>query len=155
MCVCVCLMSVVWCVPHKLHCLLCLFQEDDTIRWGTRWDYILNFNHPSRIQWFSLVNAVVITIFLSAMFAMVLVRSLRRDLAKYNQMDSSVSVWRCELSPWQQLYCTPMLLGGCAGGLWLETGSWGRVPPTAVHHVAVRACGDGMSAGCHDPVRSL
>jgi transmembrane 9 superfamily protein 2/4 len=68
------------------------FVEDNSIRWGTRWDYILNFNHPSKIQWFSLFNSVVITIFLTAMFAMVLVRSLRRDIAKYNQMDTSEDV---------------------------------------------------------------
>ena len=47
---------------------------------------------PSNIQWFSLVNSVIITIFLSGMFAMVLVRSLRRDIAKYNEAESSVRI---------------------------------------------------------------
>ena len=71
---------------------LSTLQESYNIRWASRWDYILNNAPPSNIQWFSLVNSVVITIFLSAMFAMVLVRSLRRDIAKYNEAESSVSL---------------------------------------------------------------
>ena len=57
------------------------------IRWASRWDYILNSSDQSSVQWFSLVNSVLITVFLSAMVGMILVRSLHRDIVRYNKSD--------------------------------------------------------------------
>lgn len=99
-CLCICVHTCVClCVSVCDHfwlyiemTFLSTLQESNNIRWASRWDYILNNAPPSNIQWFSLVNSVVITIFLSGMFAMVLVRSLRRDIAKYNEAESSVSL---------------------------------------------------------------
>jgi transmembrane 9 superfamily protein 2/4 len=42
------------------------------------------------VQWFSLVNSVLITIFLSAMVGMILMRSLHRDIMRYNQSEATV-----------------------------------------------------------------
>lgn len=61
------------------------------IRWASRWDYILSSVPQSNVQWFSLVNSVLITIFLSAMVGMILMRSLHRDIMRYNQADATVS----------------------------------------------------------------
>ncbi|XP_065888909.1 transmembrane 9 superfamily member 2-like [Dysidea avara] len=52
-------------------------QELEGVRWTSRWDYILNSLPHTNIQWFSLLNSIVITIFLSAM---VLLRSLHCDV---------------------------------------------------------------------------
>ena len=60
------------------------------MRWASRWDYILSSVPQSNVQWFSLINSVLITIFLSAMVGMILLRSLRHDIMRYNQADSSV-----------------------------------------------------------------
>jgi len=49
----------------------------------------------SNVQWFSLINSVLITIFLSAMVGMILLRSLRHDIMRYNQADSSVCDYTC------------------------------------------------------------
>ena len=57
------------------------------IRWASRWDYILNSSDQSSVQWFSLVNSVLITVFLSAMVGMILVRSLHRDIVRYNKTE--------------------------------------------------------------------
>lgn len=42
------------------------------------------------------MNSLVIVLFLSGMVAMIMLRTLHRDIARYNQMDNSVSnshVW--------------------------------------------------------------
>jgi len=39
---------------------------------------------------FSILNSVVIVLFLSGMVAMIMLRTLHKDIARYNQMDDSV-----------------------------------------------------------------
>ena len=65
-----------------------MFVEADSIKWASRWDYILGSMPQANVQWFSLVNSVLITVFLTAMVTMILLRSLHRDLVKYNKEDS-------------------------------------------------------------------
>ncbi|KAF8821164.1 EMP/nonaspanin domain family protein [Cardiosporidium cionae] len=56
-------------------------------RWASRWDtYIQSYNAP--IHWFSIVNALVIVLFLGIMIAMILLRTLLRDIARYNSLDN-------------------------------------------------------------------
>ena len=38
----------------------------------------------------SILNSVVIVLFLSGMVAMIMLRTLHKDIARYNQMDDSV-----------------------------------------------------------------
>ena len=40
----------------------------------------------------SIMNSLVIVLFLSGMVAMIMLRTLHRDIARYNQMDNSVSL---------------------------------------------------------------
>jgi transmembrane 9 superfamily protein 2/4 len=61
------------------------FQANSNIKWASRWDYILESIPNSNIQWFSILNSVVIVLFLSGMVAMITVRSLHKDIARYNQ----------------------------------------------------------------------
>ena len=39
----------------------------------------------------SIMNSLVIVLFLSGMVAMIMLRTLHKDIARYNQMDNSVS----------------------------------------------------------------
>ncbi|KAJ8379217.1 hypothetical protein AAFF_G00223290 [Aldrovandia affinis] len=64
------------------------FVEDKNIRWASRWDYILESVPHTNIQWFSIMNSLVIVLFLSGMVAMIMLRTLHKDIARYNQMDS-------------------------------------------------------------------
>uniref|UniRef100_A0A674E656 Transmembrane 9 superfamily member n=1 Tax=Salmo trutta TaxID=8032 RepID=A0A674E656_SALTR len=68
------------------------FVEDKHIRWASRWDYILESMPHTNIQWFSIMNSLVIVLFLSGMVAMIMLRTLHKDIARYNQMDSVVSL---------------------------------------------------------------
>ncbi|CAN6619304.1 transmembrane 9 superfamily member 1 [Trichomonascus vanleenenianus] len=56
--------------------------------WGTRWDKYLHVYDP-KIHWFSLVNSVIVVVFLVGLVATVLTRALHRDIARYNEIDLS------------------------------------------------------------------
>ncbi|KAF9133703.1 hypothetical protein BGX30_012194 [Mortierella sp. GBA39] len=55
--------------------------------WATRWDKYLLVGEP-RIHWFSLVNSIIIVLFLTGMVAMVLLRALHKDISRYNQQEA-------------------------------------------------------------------
>jgi transmembrane 9 superfamily protein 2/4 len=58
------------------------------VRWASRWDVYLSMNHaiPDKVHWFSIVNSVLIVLFLAFMVAMILVRTLHRDINRYNRV---------------------------------------------------------------------
>jgi transmembrane 9 superfamily protein 2/4 len=85
------------------------FEENNNVKWSSRWDYILESMPHTNIQWFSILNSLVIVLFLSGkavtnvptvnhssnvcyystgMVAMILLRTLHKDIARYNQIDS-------------------------------------------------------------------
>ncbi|KAH8071902.1 Nonaspanin TM9SF [Cristinia sonorae] len=61
------------------------WSESET-PWATRWDNYLHIFDP-RIHWFSLVNSIVIVVFLCVMVSMILLRSVTRDISRYNNSD--------------------------------------------------------------------
>ena len=103
------------------------------MRWASRWDYILNSLPHTNIQWFSLLNSIVITIFLSAMVAMVLLRSLHRDIMRYNQAESSVSCVKILV----MLQLIRIITGRHTRGFWMEAGSWRCVSSAHQHNVII------------------
>uniref|UniRef100_A0A2I9LPU4 Transmembrane 9 superfamily member n=1 Tax=Centruroides hentzi TaxID=88313 RepID=A0A2I9LPU4_9SCOR len=64
------------------------FKKDNSVKWSSRWDYILESMPHTNIQWFSILNSLVIVLFLTGMVAMILLRTLHKDIARYNQIDS-------------------------------------------------------------------
>ncbi|XP_066587794.1 transmembrane 9 superfamily member 2 [Prorops nasuta] len=64
------------------------FVENNTIKWSSRWDYILESMPHTNIQWFSILNSLIIVLFLSGMVAMIMLRTLHKDIARYNQIES-------------------------------------------------------------------
>ncbi|XP_070146766.1 transmembrane 9 superfamily member 2-like isoform X5 [Ovis canadensis] len=65
----------------------CFMHENKQIRWGSRWDYILVSMSHTRIQWFSILNSFVVVLFLTGMVAMIILRTLHKDIIRYNQED--------------------------------------------------------------------
>ncbi|KAF2147337.1 uncharacterized protein K452DRAFT_348097 [Aplosporella prunicola CBS 121167] len=53
---------------------------------ATRWDKYLHVYDP-KIHWFSLVNSAIIVIFLVSMVTTILIRTLRKDIARYNRLE--------------------------------------------------------------------
>jgi transmembrane 9 superfamily member 2/4 len=62
-----------------------IWQSSD-IPWASRWDTYLKMNDV-KIHWFSIINSLVVVFFLAGILSMILLRSLRRDIAKYNRED--------------------------------------------------------------------
>lgn len=62
------------------------WRPSDTA-WATRWDKYLHVFDP-KIHWFSLINSTIIVIFLTITVFSILVRALRRDIQRYNRLDS-------------------------------------------------------------------
>lgn len=60
--------------------------KKSNIAWATRWDSFLHVLDP-RIHWFSLVSSSIIVVFLSAMVSAILMRVLKKDIARYNRLD--------------------------------------------------------------------
>lgn len=68
-----------------------VFWTPSTTAWATRWDRYLSIDDPN-IHWFSLVNSAIIVVFLTSMVGMVLLRALRKDIRRYNQLDLNEDV---------------------------------------------------------------
>lgn len=56
--------------------------------WATRWDPLLKADSNLReIQWFSIVNSLMISLFLTALVGTVMMRTVLRDFVRYNQLE--------------------------------------------------------------------
>uniref|UniRef100_A0A672J188 Transmembrane 9 superfamily member n=1 Tax=Salarias fasciatus TaxID=181472 RepID=A0A672J188_SALFA len=75
------------------------FVENNNIKWASRWDYILVSMPHTNIQWFSIMNSLVIVLFLSGMVAMIMLRTLHKDIGK-----NSVHYDAQEESGWKQVH---------------------------------------------------
>lgn len=56
------------------------------VEWASRWDAYLKLTN-SEIHWFSIVNSLVIVVFMSTFVAMIMIRTLRKDLQQYDTQD--------------------------------------------------------------------
>ncbi|KMZ73403.1 Transmembrane 9 superfamily protein member [Zostera marina] len=62
------------------------FKSSD-VKWASRWDtYLLMAD--DQIHWFSIVNSLMIVLFLSGMVAMIMLRTLYKDISNYNQLET-------------------------------------------------------------------
>lgn len=61
--------------------------EPSEVKWASRWDVYL-YATDEQIHWFSMVNSLMIVLFLSGMVAMIMTRTLRRDLSRYNDFET-------------------------------------------------------------------
>lgn len=64
-----------------------VWEPSDTI-WTERWDIYLRGGPSDTMHWFSIVNSTLVVLFLSTMVAIILIRTLRRDIAAYNDDDA-------------------------------------------------------------------
>ncbi|XP_048444420.1 transmembrane 9 superfamily member 8-like [Pyrus x bretschneideri] len=62
------------------------FQESD-VKWASRWDAYLRMG-DYQIHWFSIVNSLLNVLFLSCIVAMIMLRTLYRDISKDNELET-------------------------------------------------------------------
>eukprot|EP01018_Ginkgo_biloba_P021539 Gb_26109 [translate_table: standard] len=61
--------------------------QESPVKWASRWDTYLLMT-DDQIHWFSIINSLMIVLFLSGMVAMIMMRTLYRDISKYNQLET-------------------------------------------------------------------
>jgi hypothetical protein len=73
---------------HYIFSFFSFSFPQSNVEWASRWDVYLSMNHavPDKVHWFSIINSVLIVLFLAFMVAMILVRTLNRDISKYNKV---------------------------------------------------------------------
>ncbi|XP_063376342.1 transmembrane 9 superfamily member 4 [Cydia fagiglandana] len=71
----------------KLYFTYSVEWGESDISWASRWDIYLGMKDV-QIHWFSIVNSIVVLFFLSGILTMIMVRTLRRDIARYNSDES-------------------------------------------------------------------
>jgi len=59
--------------------------EYSEVRWASRWDTYLKIQSV-HIHWFSILNSVLIVVLLSGVLATILLRTVHRDIMKYNEL---------------------------------------------------------------------
>eukprot|EP00118_Oscarella_pearsei_P028511 m.2326 g.2326 ORF g.2326 m.2326 type:complete len:633 (+) comp8579_c0_seq1:46-1944(+) len=74
--------------PNDLYFTYSVKWTPSLIKWASRWDWFLEMGDV-QIHWFSIVNSLVVVFFLSGILAMIIVRTLRRDIAHYNKDEDS------------------------------------------------------------------
>lgn len=64
------------------------WQLDPHTTWSRRWEAYLKGNPDNEIHYFSIVNSLMITLFLTGVVAMIMLRTLRKDISSYNEMQT-------------------------------------------------------------------
>jgi transmembrane 9 superfamily protein 2/4 len=77
-----------------------LFQTSE-IKWASRWDAYLLMT-DAQIHWFSIANSMMIVLFLSGMIALIMLRTLRRDITRYNELETAEEAE--EESGWKRIH---------------------------------------------------
>ncbi|KAG0346877.1 hypothetical protein BG004_000626 [Podila humilis] len=60
------------------------WMEEKDITWSNRWNLYL-INSDVKIHWYSIINSTVIMLFLTGMVALIMMRTLKKDIALYNE----------------------------------------------------------------------
>ncbi|KAK2787113.1 hypothetical protein FQN52_007380 [Onygenales sp. PD_12] len=64
-----------------------VFWRESNTAWATRWDKYLHVFDPN-VHWYSLIYSAVFVVLLVALVSSILLRALKKDIARYNRLDS-------------------------------------------------------------------
>ncbi|XP_066388865.1 transmembrane 9 superfamily member 11-like [Miscanthus floridulus] len=70
------------------------------IEWPSRWDAYLEMG-GAKVHWFSILNSIVVVSFLAAIVLVILLRTVRRDLAQYEELGGESGAHADELAGWK------------------------------------------------------
>ena len=62
-----------------------VYWETSDITWASRWDAYMKMP-GGRVHWFSIMNSLMVVVVMSCIVAMIMMRTIRRDLQKYEQL---------------------------------------------------------------------
>ncbi|CAM8949710.1 unnamed protein product [Rhodiola kirilowii] len=76
------------------------FVKSD-IKWPSRWDAYLKME-GARVHWFSILNSLMVIVFLAGIVFVIFLRTVRRDLTRYEELDKEAQAqMNEELSGWK------------------------------------------------------
>ncbi|PRQ46842.1 putative nonaspanin (TM9SF) [Rosa chinensis] len=78
-----------------------LFESSD-VKWESRWDSYLSRGTDNQIHWLSMFNSLWTLLLLSGVIAMVVVRTLYKDINSYNQLETQDEAQ--ELTGWKLVH---------------------------------------------------
>jgi transmembrane 9 superfamily protein 2/4 len=61
------------------------------VRWASRWDNYLKME-GGEIHWLSILNSAMVVLFLTGLVAVILLRTLHRDIVKYNELATTEEI---------------------------------------------------------------
>ncbi|XP_051120321.1 transmembrane 9 superfamily member 12-like [Andrographis paniculata] len=71
------------------------------VRWPSRWDAYLKME-GDRVHWFSILNSLMVIFFLAGIVFIIFLRTVRRDLTRYEELDKEAQAqMNEELSGWK------------------------------------------------------
>ncbi|VAI60295.1 unnamed protein product [Triticum turgidum subsp. durum] len=71
------------------------------IKWPSRWDAYLKMD-GAKVHWFSIMNSMMVVFFLAGIVFVIFLRTVRRDLTRYEEMDKEAQAqMNEELSGWK------------------------------------------------------
>lgn len=77
-----------------------MFVESD-IKWPSRWDAYLKME-GAKVHWFSILNSLMVITFLAGIVLVIFLRTVRRDLTRYEELDKEAQAqMNEELSGWK------------------------------------------------------
>lgn len=76
-----------------------VYWEESDISWASRWDAYLNMP-GGRVHWFSILNSLMVVLVMSSIVAMIMMRTIRRDLQRYEGLLGDAGMAQDILFPW-------------------------------------------------------
>jgi len=67
-----------------------VYWQMSRVPWASRWDAYLKageMSQDTKVHWFSIINSLMIVLFLTGMVAMIMMRVLHKDIVYYNRLD--------------------------------------------------------------------
>lgn len=114
---------------------------ESQIRWPSRWDAYLKME-GAKVHWFSILNSLMVIAFLAGIVLLILLRTVRRDLTRYEELDKeSQAQMNEELSGWKLVVGDVFRAPGNATLLCLMVGDGVQILGMAVVTILFAALG--------------
>ena len=62
-----------------------VYWDTTAITWASRWDAYLRMP-GGKVHWFSILNSLMVVVVMSCIVAVIMMRTIRRDLQRYEQL---------------------------------------------------------------------
>lgn len=116
------------------------FVKSD-IRWPSRWDAYLKMD-GARVHWFSIMNSLMVIFFLAGIVFVIFLRTVRRDLTRYEELDKeSQAQMNEELSGWKLVVGDVFREPSCSKLLCIMVGDGVQIAGMAVVTIVFAALG--------------